>query len=129
MNKYLRKCNKCSVEKELQQFDKSHYKCKQCRQKEHLKKKIEERKPYRDTLKQLCINDGVTEEGFNKHFLPFEKYEIMKELIDLYEFHTNEHIREIDKKCDKLNYENKYFLDVVLCYNVKAGSYYLVHII
>ena len=128
-----RKCNICLAEKSLDHFDAKTYNCKPCesikRKKDHLRKKIEERKVYREKLKERCTNDGITDEEFNKYFVPFEKFEIMKNLSDQYSFHQCSEISKLDKKQNKSDYENKYFLDVAFINDEKRNAAYRIHII
>ena len=91
MSNKLRKCKICLIEKSIDEFYKKKYNCKPCNsivlQKQYKENKIEERKLYRDKLKMLCMNDGVTDEEFNRQFIPYEKFEIMKKLPELFSFH------------------------------------------
>ena len=129
----LRKCNICQDEKPLTQYDKKTYSCKECNsirlQKKYKQNKIEERKLYRDKFKMLCMNDGVTDEEFNRQFIPFEKFEIMKSLPELFSFHQCNEIRKLDIKQNKSDYDNNYFLDVAFIEDKKRKSYYRIHII
>ena len=102
MNKNtLRICNICQTEKPLSEYDKKTYKCKECNsirlKKEYKQNKIDERRIYREKLKMLCINDGVTDEEFDKYFIPFEKFEVMTKLPELYSICQCKEITKIDK--------------------------------
>ena len=127
MSEKLRICNICLAGKQINEFDKKKYTCKICNSLKYKQGKIEERKLYRDALKMKCLADGVTEEGFNKHFIPFEKFEIMKNLPGLYSFHQCKEITKLDKQKNKPDYDNEYFLDVAFIED--KTSYYIIHII
>ena len=87
MSQDMRKCNICFNEKHIDEFDKKKYTCKNCNALKYKQNKIEERKLYRDKFKMLCMKDGVTDEEFNRQFIPFENFEIMKSLPELFSFH------------------------------------------
>ena len=134
MNKnILRKCNICQIEKSLTEYDKKTYKCKECNsirlKKEYKQNKIAERKIYREKLKMLCLNDGVTDEEFDKYFVPFEKFEVMKKLPELYSYCQCKEITKLDKEAYKLDYDDKYYLDAVFIENKKERIVYAIHII
>jgi len=122
-------CKLCNFEKSDNEFNKSYNVCKACTKKEYLSKKIVERQPYRQKLKGSCNKEDVCEEDFNKFFIPFAKYKIMKKLPDLYLFCECDEVRKMDKKHFKADYDNKIFIDVVLCYDHKRNSAYIIHII
>ena len=128
-----RKCNMCNIDKPKIEFHSKTYNCKQCtsikKNRKYKQSIIEERKLYRDKLKMVSANDGVTDEEFNKHFIPFEKFEIMKNLPELFSFHQCSTIRKLDIQQNKSDYNNKYFLDVAFIEDKKRKSYYRVHII
>ena len=133
MTEDKRKCNMCNIEKQLHEFHNKTYDCKTCtsirKSKTYFKNKIDERTPYRERLKQLCIKDDMTNDDFNKHFIPFEKFEIMKNLPELYTIHQCNNIRKLDKNQNKQDYENKHFLDVAFIIDNKLNSAYRIHII
>ena len=134
MNKNtFRICNICQTEKPLSEYDKKTYKCKECNsmrlKKEYKQNKINERLIYREKLKMLCFNDGFTDEEFDKYFIPFEKFEIMKKLPELYSICQCKEITKMDKEGYKSDYDNKYFLDVAYVHNKKERIVYTINII
>lgn len=129
MNLEIRKCNICLIEKTVTEFDKKKYTCKRCNSNNYVKNKVNDRTPYRVRLKELCDKDDVTDEEFNKHFIPFEKFQIMKKLPELYTIHQCTEIRKLDRNQNKSDYENKYFFDVAFIGDKKRNSYYRIHII
>ena len=91
-------CTLCNIEKNINEFHYSYNICKQCRNKIKQRKKIEKRQPYRDKLKKACNDEGISDEKFNKFFIPLEKYKVMKDLPDIYSFCECNDIRKMDKK-------------------------------
>ena len=129
MSEKLKICNICQIEKQLSEYDKKKYTCKKCNLLKYKQNKINDRKIYREKLKMLCLNDGMTDEDFNKHFIPFEKFEVMKKLPELYSFCQCKEILKLDKEGNKLEYDDKYFLDVAYISNEKERIAYIIHII
>ena len=122
-------CIKCGIEKQIDLFDRSYSECKKCRKNSYIKKKIEQRLPFRAKLKESCDKEEITDEQFNKFFVPFEKYEIMKSLPDLYTFLECSELQKLDNKYAKSDYDNKIFLKAVFCSNNKEHTTYIIHII
>lgn len=133
MSEKLRICNTCLSEKNISEFNNRKYICKECDsiklKKEYKQNKIDERRIYREKLKILCLNDGVTDEEFNKYYIPFEKFEIMKKLPELFSICQCKEITKMDKQLHKLDYNEKLFLDVAYIFNNKLNEGYRINII
>ena len=125
----LRKCKICKVDKSLDLFNSKRYSCKDCDSLKYKENKINDRKQYRDEFKQMLTSDGMSEDDFNKLFIPIEKYNIMKRLTELYSFCESKKIKKLDYQQYKSAYDKNYITNVAFCCDNKRNSGYVIHII
>jgi len=135
MNNKYRKCNNCHISKSLDCFYSKQNKCKDCflkkEKQDYTENKVLLRIPLRDEFRKRCYEEGgMALEDFNRVFVPFEKYDEMKKQTDLYSFCECSKMKEDDRLCNAYEYDEKrWWLDIVMCHNIKRNSGYIIHII
>ena len=135
----FKKCNSCEIYFSKGNFQKKQSVCTSCRshkeKEKYTKAKVKERIPYRNQLFKKVLEELEGEQPdmqlYNKQFIPFEKYEEMKTQKDKYSFCECNEIRKLDKETYKYHYDNKLFIDVVMCEekNENSNSAYIFHVI
>jgi hypothetical protein len=137
----FKKCNKCLIYKTIDQYHAKQYECKTCKLTKdktkynqtkiiNLQEKIKERTPYRNEFLKFYLENGGTDiKEFSKIFIPFEKYDEMKKQPTLYSFCECDTIRKHDREHNKMEYDKKYWLDVMMCMDNSKSFANMIHII
>ena len=128
----IKKCNKCLIYKSIDQYHKKQYECKTCRLAKDKNKyketkitnkqdKIKERIPFRNEFFRFYLEKGNDFKDFASLFIPFEKYDEMKNQPELFSFCERSDIKKRDREIYSLEYDKKFWLNIVFCHNIKTN--------